>query len=69
MARFADFNHTYGSLGAIIGMMFWLYITAFVVLLGAELNAEMELQTERDTTTGRPRPMGERGAYVADHVA
>lgn len=69
ISRFADFNETYGSLGAIIGLMFWLYASAFVVLLGAELNAEMELQTERDTTTGRPRPMGERGAYVADHVA
>ena len=69
IARFADFNKTYGSLGAIVGLMFWLYASAFVVLLGAELNAEMELQTERDTTTGRPKPMGERGAYVADHVA
>lgn len=69
IARFSDFNKTYGSLGAIVGLMFWLYASAFVVLLGAELNAEMELQTERDTTTGRPKPMGERGAYVADHVA
>jgi membrane protein len=49
--------------------MFWFYISAFVVLLGAELNAEMELQTTRDTTTGPARPMGERGAHVADHVA
>jgi membrane protein len=69
VARFADFNKTYGSIGAIVGLMFWLYATAFVVLLGAELNAEMELETEKDTTTGRARPMGERGAYVADHVA
>lgn len=68
ISRFADFNETYGSLGAIVGLMLWLYASAFVVLLGAELNAEMELQTERDTTTGRPKPMGERGAYVADHV-
>jgi membrane protein len=69
VSRFADFNRTYGSLGAIVGLLFWLYASAFVVLLGAELNAEMELQTEADTTTGEPRPMGERGAYVADHVA
>jgi len=69
VSRFADFNRTYGSLGAIVGLLFWLYASAFVVLLGAEINAQMELQTERDTTTGRPRPMGERGAYVADHVA
>ena len=68
-ARFADFNQTYGSLGAIIALMFWLYASAFVVLLGAQINAQMELQTRRDTTTGAPRPLGERGAYVADHVA
>ena len=69
VSRFADFNNTYGSLGAIVGLMFWLYASTFVVLIGAELNAEMELETERDTTTGRVRPMGERGAYVADNVA
>jgi membrane protein len=68
-ARFPDFNRTYGSLGAIAGLLLWLYASAFVVLLGAEVNAQLELQTEHDTTTGRPRPMGERGAYVADHVA
>ena len=69
ISNFANFNKTYGSLGAIAALMFWFYVSAFVVLLGAELNAEMELQTARDTTTGPPRPMGERGAYVADHVA
>ncbi len=68
-ARFPDFNKTYGSLGAIAGLLFWLYASAFVVLLGAEINAQLELQTAKDTTTGKPRPMGERGAYVADHVA
>ena len=69
ISNFANFNKTYGSLGAIAALMFWFYVSAFVVLLGAELNAEMELQTTRDTTTGPPRPMGDRGAYVADHVA
>lgn len=69
ISRFANFNQTYGSLGAIVAMLLWLYVSAFVVLLGAKLNAEMELQTSRDTTTGPPRPMGERGAFVADHVA
>lgn len=68
-SRFPDFNRAYGSLGAIVGLLFWLYASAFVVLLGAELNAQLELQTRRDTTTGRPRPMGQRGAYVADNVA
>jgi membrane protein len=47
----------------------WLYISAFVVLMGAELNAELELQTWRDTTLGPAKPMGQRGAFVADHVA
>jgi membrane protein len=69
ISRFADFNETYGSLGAIAGLLFWLYVSAFVVLLGAALNAEMELQTACDTTIGRPKPIGERGAFVADNVA
>ncbi len=66
--NFANFNRVYGSLGAIIGLMFWMWASAFVVLIGASLNAAMELQTARDTTTGPERPMGRRGAYVADHV-
>ena len=53
---------------AIVILLMWMYISSFVVLLGAELNAEMELHTTRDTTTGPERPMGERGAYVADNV-
>jgi membrane protein len=69
ISRFGNFNETYGSLGAVVGLLFWLYASAFVVLLGAEINAQMELQTARDTTTGTPKPMGERGAYVADNVA
>lgn len=69
ISRFANFNETYGSLGAIIALLLWLYVSAFVVLLGAKFNAEMELATEHDTTAGPPRPMGKRGAYVADHVA
>ena len=66
--NFANFNAVYGSLGAVIGLMFWMWASAFVVLLGASLNAAMELQTERDTTTGPERPMGQRGAYVADNI-
>ena len=56
-------------MGAVAVLLIWFYISAFVVMLGAELNAELELQTRRDTTTGPERPMGRRGAFVADHVA
>ena len=67
-ANFGNFNETYGSLGAVIGFMTWLWLSAIVILLGAELNAEMEHQTARDTTTGRPKPLGGRGAKMADTV-
>ena len=67
-ASFGNFNETYGSLGAVFGFMTWLWISAIVVLLGAEIDAEMEHQTRRDTTTGSPKPMGMRGARVADTV-
>ena len=67
-ANFGNFNETYGSLGAVIGFMTWLWISAIVVLLGAELNAEMEHQTARDTTAGHEKPLGARGARMADSV-
>ena len=67
-ASFGKFNETYGSLGAVIGFMTWLWISAIVILIGAELDAEMEHQTARDTTTGSPKPMGARGAKMADTV-
>jgi membrane protein len=67
-ANFANYSATYGSLGAVIALLMWFWISAFVVLLGAELNAEMEHQTRRDSTTGPEKPLGARGAYVADHV-
>jgi membrane protein len=65
-SNFGKFNETYGSLGAIIGFMTWLWVSAIVILLGAEIDAEMEHQTARDTTDGAPKPMGARGARVAD---
>jgi membrane protein len=65
-ANFGKFNETYGSLGAVIGFMTWLWISAIVILIGAELDAEMEHQTARDTTTGAAKPMGARGARMAD---
>lgn len=64
--NFGSYNETYGSIGAVIILLMWFYITAFTVLLGAELNAEMEHQTAHDTTRGRPLAMGKRGAHVAD---
>lgn len=69
VANFASYNETYGTLGGVIILLMWLYISAYVVLLGAELNAELELQTAQDTTTGPPQPMGQREAYAADHTA
>jgi membrane protein len=63
-----NYNKTYGSLGAIIVLLLWLYLMAYAVLFGAAMNAELERQTEHDTTAGEDRPKGERGAYVADTV-
>jgi membrane protein len=68
VSNFASYNETYGTLGAVVALLMWLWLSAFIVLLGAELNAEMEHQTAQDTTTGGPKPMGQRGAYVADTV-
>jgi membrane protein len=66
---FGNYNKTYGALAGIIILMFWLYLTAVIVLFGAELNTEMELQTAKDTTAGPTKPMGDRDAHAADHVA
>ena len=68
LASFANYNATYGSLGAVVGLMIWLWISTIVVLLGAELNAEIEHQTARDSTVGADKPLGERGAVMADTV-
>ncbi len=68
VATFDSYNKTYGSLGAGIGFMVWLWLSAVIVLLGGELNAEMEHQTARDTTDGGSKPLGLRGAMMADHV-
>jgi membrane protein len=68
VSTWSNYSATYGSLGAIIGVMMWIYLSMWVVLIGAELNAEIEHQTARDTTTGPDKPLGERGASMADHV-
>jgi membrane protein len=68
LSKFADYNATYGSLGAVIGLMMWMWISTAVILIGAELNSEIEHQTARDSTTGAPQPLGARGAAMADTV-
>ncbi len=67
-ANFGSFNKTYGSLGAVMGFMVWIWLSSIMILLGAELDAEMEHQTAHDTTTGPAKPLGQRGARVADTV-
>lgn len=68
LANFANYNATYGTLGAMIGFMVWTWISVIIVIIGAEINAELEHQTARDSTTGPPKPMGSRGAYMADTI-
>jgi membrane protein len=68
VANFGSYNKTYGSLGAAIGFMTWIWISTTIVLLGAQVNAEMEHQTAEDTTVGEPQPLGTRGAKMADSV-
>ena len=69
VSNFGSYDAAYGTLGGVVVALLWFYISAYAVTLGAELNAELELQTRRDTTTAPVQPMGERGAFVADHVA
>lgn len=65
---FGSYNESYGALAGVVVLLMWLYISAYVVLLGAELNAELERQTRKDSTKGRPEKMGRRGAHAADTV-
>lgn len=64
--NFSNYGITYGALGGVIALVMWFYLGGFAIVLGAEINAEMEHQTAVDTTEGPPKPMGRRGAYVAD---
>jgi membrane protein len=68
LSSVADYAATYGSLGAVLGFMMWTYLSVLVVLLGAQFNAETEHQTARDTTLRPAKPIGERGALVADTI-
>ncbi len=67
--NFGSYNKTYGAIAGVVVLMLWLYLTSYIVLLGAEINAESERQTRHDTTQGEPAPLGERGATAADEVA
>ena len=68
LSNVANYAAIYGSLGTVVALMFWFYISIYILLLGAELAAEAEHQTMVDTTVGPERPVGRRGAYVADTV-
>ncbi len=68
VSRFGSFGETYGSVAAVVILLMWLNLSSFVVLLGGEINSEMEHQTKQDTTTGAPKPLGQRGAVMADTV-
>lgn len=68
VANFASYNESFGALGGAVILLMWLWISAFIILLGAELNAELEAQTTYDTTIGREKPMGERDAVKADEL-
>lgn len=69
VSHVGGYNETYGSLGAVVVFLLWLFVSALVILVGAQINAEAELQTTADTTVGTPAPAGHRGATVADEVS
>ncbi|ULB09447.1 YihY/virulence factor BrkB family protein [Cereibacter azotoformans] len=66
LENFANYSATYGSLGALVGLLLWIWIAVMILIIGAEINSEMEHQTARDSTVGPNRPMGQRGAVMAD---
>jgi membrane protein len=68
LGNFANYNATYGALGAVVGLMMWMWLSTIVVLVGAELNSEIEHQTAHDSTVGPEKPLGTRGAVMADTV-
>jgi membrane protein len=69
VSRFTNYHASYGSLGAVVALLTWMYLSAYAFVFGAELNSEIEHQTATDSTTGSPEPMGDRGAWAADNVA
>jgi membrane protein len=69
VTHFTNYHKSYGPLAAVVALLSWMYLCAYAFMFGAELNSEIEHQTARDSTTGKPLPMGARGAWAADHVA
>lgn len=69
VTNIANYSATYGSLGTVVVLLTWIYLSAYALVFGGELNSEIEHQTAHDSTTGEPLPMGDRGAWAADHVA
>jgi membrane protein len=69
VGNFTNYRASYGSLGAVVALLTWMYLSAYAFVFGAELNSEIEHQTAKDSTTGAPKPMGDRGAWAADNVA
>ncbi len=68
VGRFGSYNESFGTIAGVVVLILWLWISAYVILIGAEFDAEIEAQTARDTTTGAPKPMGRRGAFKADNI-
>jgi membrane protein len=68
VTNFGSYSETYGALAGVVVLLLWLFLTSFIILLGAEINSESELQTSRDTTKGPEQPMGERDAVKADNA-
>ncbi len=69
VSHFTNYRASYGSLGAVVALLTWMYLSAYTFIVGAELNSEIEHQTAIDSTTGSPKPLGDRGAWAADNVA
>ena len=69
VGHFTNYHASYGSLGAVVALLTWMYLSAYAFIVGAELNSELEHQTAKDSTTGSPEPLGDRGAWAADNVA
>jgi membrane protein len=69
VSNFTNYDASYGSLGDVVALLSWMYLCAYAFVFGAELNSEIEHQTAKDSTTGAPKPLGDRGAWAADNVA